>query len=39
VGEVAVKNEVNQVPAKAGEKAAGNKALIRQDIHLAAMNS
>jgi hypothetical protein len=27
-GEVAGKSEVNQVPAKVGEKAAGNKALI-----------
>jgi len=27
-GEVAAKNEVNQVPVKVGEKAAGNRALI-----------
>jgi len=31
-GEVAGKSEVNQVPAKAEEKAVGNKSLIRQDI-------
>jgi hypothetical protein len=37
--EVAAKSEANQVPAKAREKAAGNKSLIiAKDIALAAMN-